>query len=271
MPVATPIAPPALPRHVAALRLVSRSTLNAGEKALLRAMIEWWNPVSGELWPSVATLAEATGYTDRGVQRILRRLIAAGVVELVRSTAGGSGHTNRYRLRLDRLTPRRANPDPRSPSKRPPPRANPDPPSPEPRPAIRDNPDRRSDEPSIQNPSGEPTIRSLPANRAAASGMSAQEGCMDGAPSLRATLASRGVRGHVLDRLASAASLTPSIVEEEWRAIAERRDVRNRAAVLVSRLSQRADVDLRKSPPLHSSVLSVVAKLEQLRRLRGGL
>lgn len=94
---------------------------------------------------------------------------------------------------------------------------------------------------------------------------------MDGAPSLQATLAARGVRGHVLERLATSPALTPAIVEEEWRAIAERRDVRNRAAVLVSRLSQRANVELRRSPPLNKSMLSVVAKLEQLRRLRGGL
>lgn len=93
---------------------------------------------------------------------------------------------------------------------------------------------------------------------------------MDGVPSLRASLANRGVRGHVLDTLANSSSLTPAMVEEEWRAIAERRDVRNRAAVLVSRLSQRANIELRKSPPLNASMLSVVAKLEQLRRLRGG-
>lgn len=93
---------------------------------------------------------------------------------------------------------------------------------------------------------------------------------MDGASTVRATLANRGVRGHVLDRLANAALLTPAIVEEEWRAIATCRDVRNPAAVLVSRLSQRARVELHRSPPLNSSMLSVVAKLEQLRRIRGG-
>lgn len=269
-PLARPMAPPAVPRHVAALGLVSRSTLNAGEKALLHAMIEWWNPVSGELWPSVASLSQATGFSDRGVQRILRRLVVAGVVELVATTRGGTGRTNRYRLHLDRLTPRQANPVRRSPSTRRDPPANPDQRSAGPRPAIRVNPDRRSDEPSIQNPPTETTIRELPANQASSRGISAQGGCMDGAPSLKATLASRGVRGHVLDRLASAASLTPTIVEEEWRAILERRDIRNRAAVLVSRLSQRANIELRRSPPLNKSMLSVVAKLEQLRRLRGG-
>ena len=269
-PVAKPHASPALPRHAAALGLVSRSTLKAAEKALLHAMIGWWNPATGDLWPSVASLAQATGYTDRGVQRILRRLEAAGVVEVVRTTRGGPKRTNRYRLHLDRLTPRPANPDRRSPSTRRAARSNPDRRSAQPRPAIRENPDRRSEEPSIQNPPQEPTIRGRPATPSTMKANSSTGGCMDGASTVRATLANRGVRGHVLDRLANAALLTPAIVEEEWRAIATCRDVRNPAAVLVSRLSQRARVELHRSPPLNSSMLSVVAKLEQLRRIRGG-
>lgn len=265
------IAPPAIPRHVAALGLVSRSTLNAGEKALLHAMIEWWNPATNELWPSIATLARATSYTDRGVQRIVRRLVDAGVVELAAASTGGHGHTNRYRLRLDRLTPRHAIPVTRSPSAPGSTGPIPDPRSAQPRPTTSHNPDRRSDEPSIRNPSREPAIGEPLAQQAIERETSSTGGCMDGAPSLRATLASRGVRGHVLDTLARVPSLTPAIVEAEWRAIAGRRDVRNHAAVLVSRLSQRSNIDLRRSPHLTASMRSVVSKLEQLRRLRGGL
>jgi hypothetical protein len=178
MPIALSVTPPAI-RHVAALKLVSRSSLNAGEKALLHAMVEWWNPVTNELWPSVATLAQATGYSDRGVQRIVRRLTTAGVIELVAASSGGSGHTNRYRLRLERLSTRQPNPDPRSPCMRAARIANPDPPSPQPRPSVSHNPDRRSDEPPIPNPSKETSIGGPLANQARARDIASVPGCMD--------------------------------------------------------------------------------------------
>lgn len=93
---------------VAAMKVIGASPLSASEKAVLRAMLQWWNHKTGQLWPSVGTLAEATGYTSRGVRKILRRLQACGAIQMVMPSRGGrpgdlSRRTHLYSIDLPRI------------------------------------------------------------------------------------------------------------------------------------------------------------------------
>ena len=93
---------------VAAMKVIGASPLSASEKAVLRAMLQWWNHKTGQLWPSVGTLAEATGYTSRGVRKILRRLEACGAIQMVMPSRGGrpgdlSRRTHLYSIDLPRI------------------------------------------------------------------------------------------------------------------------------------------------------------------------
>lgn len=262
------------PKVVAALRTVGESQASASEKALLRAMLQWWNPQTGELWPSVGTLADSTGFSQRGVQKILRRLQEMGVVAVVQASRGGRGArgqglTNRYLLKLHQLPMRSGAPasaapllDARAQRTE---AVNPEPRALQPRTVVRINPERRSDEPTIGKTPIEPSMQprrelQLPAG-----------GCLDGSErSLRATLVRCGVRGANLETLATSTGLTSQAVEAELRDIQRDGSARNPAAVLVARLSQRTGTTLKSRPPLEQSTLSVVAKLEQMRRqLRG--
>jgi hypothetical protein len=225
-------------------------------------MLQWWNPNSGELWPSIATLANSTGFTERGVQKILRRLEACGVVNTTihsrgGRTRGGMGATNRFVLSLDRLPRREPVHD----------QPNPEPCSSEPRTAFLMNPEQHSPEPSIRNTPPEPPIAAAKLNEIFSS-----QGGMDGQTSahstVRASLFACGVRGQNLDILATSDGLTTELVAREYRDI--RRDVRTRniAAVLVARLAKHCGITLACAPPLKRSTLSVIEKIEQLRRLR---
>jgi hypothetical protein len=94
---------------VAAMKVIGASPLSASEKAVLRAMLQWWNHKTGQLWPSVGTLAEATGYTPRGVRKILRRLEACGAILMVVPSRGGrpgdvSRRTHLYSIDLPRIS-----------------------------------------------------------------------------------------------------------------------------------------------------------------------
>ncbi len=83
---------------LAALRFVLRE-LEAGpqEKLILLALVSYAD-ADGACWPSVETLARGTGLGRRTVQRVLRRLEQAGLVDV---TPGGGRHNpSRYRLRL---------------------------------------------------------------------------------------------------------------------------------------------------------------------------
>jgi hypothetical protein len=51
-------------------------------------------------WPSVKTLAERTGLSRRGIQKILRDLEQLGAIEAVGTRLGGRHRTTRYRLVL---------------------------------------------------------------------------------------------------------------------------------------------------------------------------
>lgn len=50
------------------------------------------------VWPSVKTLAETAGMTERGVQIVFKGLTRKRVIVCVETSRGGSGKTNRWRL-----------------------------------------------------------------------------------------------------------------------------------------------------------------------------
>ncbi len=76
----------------------------------------------GYCWPSIKSLAQKARMTDRGVQKIVRRLEAQGLVSI--ETGSGRRNCNEYTLNLDLLrkgereTPNRVHPEQRSPQTR---------------------------------------------------------------------------------------------------------------------------------------------------------
>jgi hypothetical protein len=93
---------------------------------------------------------------------------------------------------------------------------------------------------------------------------------MDGAErkrTLREALVAAGVAGENLDRLARATNLTPEVVDEEIRSLADPR-VRNKAAVLVKRLAARSGVELKKPRQIDSAGMLAIRQIEELRRAR---
>lgn len=251
------------PLLVRVLKAVGGCGLSSSEKTLVRAMLQWWNPKTGQLWPSVGSLAEATGFSARGVQKILRRLEAAGVLERVVASKGGStadrrGLTNRFLLRLEAL-PEREGAAPRTEGV--------------------GHPEPRSHKPTIQEL---PRGRDHSGERARGDVfVRAEKKCM-GAPEPTATprvdptsvlgaLIVAGVRGTMLRALAASPVLTPELIAREARDVARDRRARNIPAILVSRLAEIAGVDVPKRPELDAKQMDVVAKIEQLRRLRSGM
>ena len=58
------------------------------------ALVDLYNPHTGYAWPSIAKLAEITGYSARQVQRAIKRLIELGY--LIVRRGGGRGRANEY-------------------------------------------------------------------------------------------------------------------------------------------------------------------------------
>jgi hypothetical protein len=87
--------------------------------------------------------------------------------------------------------------------------------------------------------------------------------------SLRDALASCGVKGHMLESLASSPTLTASAVSQEFESIKADPNTRNAPAVLVARLAKPAGL-VRQEPAkaLEPNLMAIVAKLEQMRRNR---
>jgi hypothetical protein len=69
---------------------------NANERLVMLALADYAND-EGECWPSIAGICRKSALKNRGVQGILRRLEAAGWIEIVRG--GGRKNCNLYRLK----------------------------------------------------------------------------------------------------------------------------------------------------------------------------
>lgn len=81
-----------------ATNLVSRVRLRPALKAVLNQLAWFANPDGENIFPSVLTLSERTGYSRRAVQKILRELEQQGAIQAVGSRLGGRHRTTRYRL-----------------------------------------------------------------------------------------------------------------------------------------------------------------------------
>ncbi|HLO39415.1 MAG TPA: helix-turn-helix domain-containing protein, partial [Phycisphaerales bacterium] len=79
-------------------RLINEArTLTGPEKDLLRAMMQWINPQTLCLHPSVKRLAAAIGKSDRTVQRLLNGLADKGAISIERRSGGSPLATNKVR------------------------------------------------------------------------------------------------------------------------------------------------------------------------------
>lgn len=88
-------------RYVAAV-LDRLTELSESETLVLIALADFASDDTRECWPSIATLARRSRATRRGVQKIIRRLEARGLIDI--ATGGhqyGANTANRYRLRFD--------------------------------------------------------------------------------------------------------------------------------------------------------------------------
>lgn len=279
---------PSVPKFAKALREIGRSTLSSSERTLLYALVAWWNPKTLELWPSMPSIAAATGFTIRGVRKIVRRLEGLGILELIHRSKGGAARgkyspTNRYRLRLDRLpsasapehdaqpgTPFTPAPEPRSAREGTAFRPTPEPSSPPPGTAKLFSPEPGSAKTTMHETTREPFSRE-PSRANPPQPVSTGGGCMHAknTPSLRDTLIDCGIRGVHLEQLASSPQLTRHAVLQEHLSVKRDPTTRNIAAVLATRLMPLAGITPR-SPrlPLDASSLGIVAKIEALRRNR---
>lgn len=90
------------------LKSVQRAQLPKAENAVLVALVSYVDYHTGICYPSIATLARDARYSQRSVQRALKKLTNAGLVEVLNAAkggfgAGGRGISNRFQLHLDRL------------------------------------------------------------------------------------------------------------------------------------------------------------------------
>lgn len=86
------------PKFVALMdRLAQLPTRGAAEQAVLLAAVRWVGD-DGTLWPAVDKWARLARVDVRTLQRVLRRLSARGIVELIEPSTGGLRRTARYRV-----------------------------------------------------------------------------------------------------------------------------------------------------------------------------
>lgn len=70
------------------------------EKLLVLLALADYANEDGVCWPSMRALAAKARITERGAQRIIRRLVADKVIEVL-DYGGGRGHTAKYRIKGD--------------------------------------------------------------------------------------------------------------------------------------------------------------------------
>jgi len=87
---------------------VAALPITGWEKPVLIAAVRW-SGVNGEVYPSLANWSAMAGLSVRSLQRILRRLVAGGHIEIVRASKGGTsrgkGLTSEYRVPLFVVNP----------------------------------------------------------------------------------------------------------------------------------------------------------------------
>jgi hypothetical protein len=86
-----------------------------GELLVMLALADFAND-AGKCWPSMQSIARKARLTERGAQKIVRRLQSAGMLSIV--TGGGRGGCNTYIVNAgipEQETPNVVHPEPRSP------------------------------------------------------------------------------------------------------------------------------------------------------------
>lgn len=79
------------------------SGISRSEKLLLLILADYYNDEAKAAWPSISTLATEALMSERHVQRLLDSLAAKGVIQI--SRGGGRGHSSRYELKGDMVSP----------------------------------------------------------------------------------------------------------------------------------------------------------------------
>ena len=85
------------------MTLVWESYLPSNEKFVLLALADHARDDGSRVYPSIETISKKTGFSERTVQRQMRKLQALGVLEIVKG-ANRYG-TTEYLIRGDKLTP----------------------------------------------------------------------------------------------------------------------------------------------------------------------
>ena len=104
---------PMLRKLHAVLAAVSDPKLSAIDHGVLAWLIEYANAKTSECWPSISTLAHVTRRSDRSITRSVKKLLARGYIEIVRSATPVTPNTYRITFKdhtsvLDRKKTARA-------------------------------------------------------------------------------------------------------------------------------------------------------------------
>lgn len=75
-----------------------RYPAGGNERLLALAMADHAHDDGSRVWPSVALLAEKTLQSERSVQRMIKKMLDTGWLQLVRMASGRRGDTNEYRI-----------------------------------------------------------------------------------------------------------------------------------------------------------------------------
>lgn len=278
------------PIFARASRLIGASRLDRNAKSVLRALLQWWNPKTGELWPSMRSIAEATGFTVRGVQKIIRRLEASGVlIEQREPTScvrrGAAMRTKVFRIDFSSINPLPGDTNSSNVTNASPPcekaemgmncretilkndnfsfegeRGTAAPRTTEPA-----NPERGSSEACKSELSKE----TLNDRHGGTQATTSSVGCLDAmTPALarRHELVRCGVRGRILLELSNSDAITLELIRQELSATKRDRTCRNISAVLVSRLASIAGIELHKRRILNPEQRRFQELIERRRR-----
>jgi hypothetical protein len=73
------------------------------QRFVLVVLAKYANDMGRRIFPAISTVAEKTGLSTRAVQGAMRALTNIGVLQLVRESIGGRGHTSVYAINMERL------------------------------------------------------------------------------------------------------------------------------------------------------------------------
>ncbi len=90
-----------------AIRVINASGWCSGVKNLARTLLQWRNALTGEVWPSIRTIAKAMSTSESTTRAFIDKALKCGALVVIGKRSGGRRPT-RYRLVL----PESADPNP---------------------------------------------------------------------------------------------------------------------------------------------------------------